>query len=216
MEEDSRDCMSHKIKRAIIERIAEGTYAAGERLTELRLAREFNTSQAPVREALSQLETMRIVETEPYKGTRVREITRKELEECLMIRASLENLAAELAGTAILEKLDELRAAAEEALKAAKAKSPKDYAIANLQFHRIIVEASGSDTLISVWNSLAPELRMLASCKDHVENLCDAAHDHFEIVDAFADGDNRFAGRLLRKHAESALAMNLKPQDLAI
>jgi DNA-binding GntR family transcriptional regulator len=211
--EDSRACMSHKIKRSIIERIAEGTYAAGDRLIELQLAREFETSQAPVREALSQLETMRIVETQPYKGTRVREITRKELEECLMIRASLENLAADLAGDRVRDRLDELRAAAEETLKAAKAKSPKDYAIANLQFHRIIVEASGSETLVSVWNSMAPELRMLAACKDHVENLSDAAHDHFEILDAFADGDNRYAGRLLRKHAESALAMNLKPQD---
>lgn len=211
--EDSRACMSHKIKRAIIDRIAEGVYIPGDKLIELQLAREFETSQAPVREALSQLEAMRIVETQPYKGTRVREITRQELEECLLIRASLENIAADLAGDRVVQRLDELRAAAEEALRAAKAKSPKDYAIANLHFHRIIVEASGSETLISVWNSLAPEVRMLAACKDHVENLCDAAHDHFEILDAFAEGDNRFAGRLLRQHAESALAKNLKPQD---
>ena len=205
--------MSHKIKRALIERIAEGTYAAGERLIELQLAREFNTSQAPVREALCQLEAMGIVETEPYKGSRVREISQKELRECLQIRASLEQLAAELAGSAITEKLADLKAAAEEALRAAKSKSAKDYAVANLRFHRIIVEASGSETLLSVWNSLAPELRMLASVKEHVENLSDAAHDHFEIVEAFAEGDYRFAGRLLRKHAESALAMHLNPED---
>lgn len=214
--QNSRDCMSHKIKRALIERIAEGTYAAGERLTELQLAREFNTSQAPVREALCQLEAMGIVETQPYKGTRVREVSQKELRECLQIRASLEQLAAELAGNAIMDKLADLKVAAEETLRAAKSKSAKDYAIANLQFHRIIVEASGSETLISVWNSLAPELRMLASVKEHVENLNDAAHDHFEIVEAFSEGDYRFAGRLLRKHAESALAMHLKPEDSVV
>jgi DNA-binding GntR family transcriptional regulator len=208
--------MSHKIKRALIERIAEGTYMAGERLIELQLAREFNTSQAPVREALCQLEAMGIVETQPYKGTRVREISQKELRECLQIRASLEQLAAELAGNTISDKLEDLKAAAEETLRAAKSKSAKDYAIANLRFHRIIVEASGSETLISVWNSLAPELRMLASVKEHVENLNDAAHDHLEIVEAFAEGDYRFAGRLLRKHAEAALAMHLKPEDSVV
>lgn len=211
MSDDHRGCMSHKIRRAIIERISDGVYKPGDRLVELQIAKEFDASQAPVREAFCQLEAMRIVDTEPYKGTRVREVTRKELEECLLIRASLENLAAELAGNAILERLDELRERAQEALAAAKEKSAKDYAIANLAFHRIIVESSGSETLLSVWNSLAPELRMLAHVKEHVDNLIDPAHDHFEIIDAFAEGDNRFAGRLLRKHAEAALALNLKP-----
>ena len=105
----TRDCMSDKVRKAIIDRICDGTYAPGERLIELQIAKEFETSQAPIREALCKLEAMRIVETEPYKGTRVREISLRELAECLRIRAVLENLAADLVEDRLLSRLPELK-----------------------------------------------------------------------------------------------------------
>src|SRR5277367_3412308 len=113
-----RDCMSDRIRTVILERICDGTYSPGDRLIELQIAREFDTSQAPIREALCQLEAMRVVETQPYKGTRVREIRRKELEECLQIRAVLENLAAGLVGDRL--DIESLRQRARETLEAAK------------------------------------------------------------------------------------------------
>jgi DNA-binding GntR family transcriptional regulator len=37
-----------------------------------------------------------------------------------------------------------------------------------------------------------------------------SAHEHLEIVDAFAEGDNRFAGKLLKIHTEKVLVHNFK------
>src|SRR5947209_4717619 len=76
-----RDCMRDQIRKELIKRIVDGTYRPGDRLVELQVAREFNTSQAPVREALRELEALRLVESETYRGTRVREISRREMKE---------------------------------------------------------------------------------------------------------------------------------------
>jgi DNA-binding GntR family transcriptional regulator len=201
----AKDCMSDRIKSVIIQRISSGDYAPGQRLVELQIAKEFDTSQAPVREAFCALEAMRIVETEPYKGTRVREITRIEWQECLAIRGSLEQLAAETMGDRLLGEIPNLRKMALEALDAAKKGDIEGYRLANLQFHRTIVDASENQTLISVWYSLAPEIRMLAGVNANAKHLVESAEEHLEVVDALEEGDNRYAGRLLKKHTETVL-----------
>jgi DNA-binding GntR family transcriptional regulator len=57
---------------------------------------------------------------------------------------------------------------------------------------------------------LTPEVRMLAGVRAHVDKLEVSAHEHLEIVDAFAEGDNRFAGKLLKIHTEKVLVHNFK------
>jgi DNA-binding GntR family transcriptional regulator len=201
----SKDCMSDRIKGVIMQRIASGDYAPGQRLVELQIAKEFETSQSPVREALCELEAMRIVETEPYKGTRVREITPVEWQECLAIRGSLEQLAAETIGDRLQSKIPLLQKFALETMDAAKERDIDRYRRANLEFHRTIIDACENQTLISVWYSLAPEIRMLVGVQANVNHLIESAEEHLEVVDALKEGDNRYAGRLLKKHTEKVL-----------
>src|SRR4051812_12138208 len=58
----SRGVLSHAVKDRLLERIVAGTYAPGARIVETRVARELGTSQAPVREALRDLEALGVVE----------------------------------------------------------------------------------------------------------------------------------------------------------
>jgi DNA-binding GntR family transcriptional regulator len=201
----TRSCMSHRIKKELMKRICDGGYQPGERLIELQIAREFETSQAPVREALCELEIMGIVETEPYKGTRVKEITPQDLEEAIKIRSALESLAAESADTRLIDQIDDLRKRAEETVEFARQRDSLKFALANVEFHRMIVQASNNKTLISTWENLAPELRMKACAKLNLDKLEEAAHDHLDIVEAFAEGDNRFAAKLLKRHTEAII-----------
>ena len=76
-----RTVMREQIKELIIRRILDGSYKPGERIVELQLVHELQVSQAPVREALRDLQAMRLIDTEPYKGARVRALTRAELAE---------------------------------------------------------------------------------------------------------------------------------------
>ena len=93
----SRHCMSDRIRETLAQRIYDGELAPGDRLIELDIAREFDTSQTPVREALRELETLRLVESVPYRGTRVRGISDREMTEAYTVRGALEQLAGELA-----------------------------------------------------------------------------------------------------------------------
>ncbi len=61
----TRNCMSDRIRRTLTDRILSGDLAPGVRLLEKELAKEFDTSQTPVREALRELETMRLVDSAP-------------------------------------------------------------------------------------------------------------------------------------------------------
>src|ERR1700733_10666098 len=66
------------IRRALLKRISDGVYLPGERLKEMELAHEFEVSQSPVREAFRELETLGVLVSEHYRGTRVREISSQE------------------------------------------------------------------------------------------------------------------------------------------
>jgi len=93
----SRTVLREQVKDVLLQRIVSGELEPGDRLVETRIAQELGTSQAPVREALRDLELLRLVESEPFRGSRVRGFGEKELVEVYPVRASLEELAARLA-----------------------------------------------------------------------------------------------------------------------
>ena len=92
-----RGVLSDAVKERLLEGILDGTYPPGSRIVETRVARELGTSQAPVREALRDLEALGVVEISPFRGARVRRPSLDELLEAYVIRAELEALAARLA-----------------------------------------------------------------------------------------------------------------------
>src|SRR5215212_9355633 len=92
-----RQTLSEQIRDSLVSRIVSGEIAPGERLVETRLAQTYGTSQAPVREALRELESMRMVETQPRRGTFVRHFIQQTLKESYVVRAALEEAATRLA-----------------------------------------------------------------------------------------------------------------------
>src|SRR5438105_15193550 len=59
----TRTVLREQLKEQLLARILDGEYEPGERLVETQIAKEFGTSQAPVREALRDLEALRLVQT---------------------------------------------------------------------------------------------------------------------------------------------------------
>src|SRR5919199_1951251 len=92
-----RTVLREQVRKLLLERILAHEYAPGERLVETRIAAELGVSQAPVREALRELESLRFVESAPFRGTWVREVSDEELGEVYPIRAALEEVAARAA-----------------------------------------------------------------------------------------------------------------------
>jgi len=195
--------MSDRVRNEILRRIADGVYLPGQRLIELQLAEEFGTSQAPIREALRELETLHVVEAKRYCGARVREVPLRERREAYQVRAVLEEFAAQLAAAQIAGQVDELRQLATEIMQAARKGDVAAYAAKDLPFHRKIMELSGNEVLLRNWDLLGFELQTRIHLSRNRANITRNALAHFEIVDALERGDGDAAGLILRGHAMS-------------
>jgi len=200
-----RECMRDQVRQVLLGRILDGTYKPGNRLVEMQIARELDTSQGPVREALRELEALRLVETQTYRGTRVREVSACEMWEAYQVRAVLEEMAAQSAAPKFKANVRSLQAELNALGVAAKLQDLDSFAQHDATFHRLIIEAAGNTVLLRVWDSLAFEVRTRINLIRATVSLEQLTQLHQPIIDALARGDGKTAGRLLRKHFEESV-----------
>lgn len=199
-------CARDRIRRTLLKRIAEGVYRPGERLKEMKLAQEFEVSQAPVREVFRELEALGVVVSRRYRGTHVREMSNQENRDVFQLRGYLEEIAAQLIPVAKLNHAIPAIEALQASMRTAAETGDMDgFARANTQFHRSIVSIASNQTLLKVWDSL--EIGMLSRLKlqKKEHKLSSLAEIHQPIVDSLKRGDLKQAGVLLREHAFSFL-----------
>jgi DNA-binding GntR family transcriptional regulator len=196
-----RRSLKDQVKQQMLERILKGRYAPGQRLREVALAKELNTSPIPVREALRELESLRIVESEAYKGVRVRQVTPKELVEAYELRALLEWYAAEKGGRAFKGNAQALRKRYLAMLAAARSGDIEAYAQNDIPFHRLIVEAARNGFLLRAWDGLGFEIRTRIFLASKEFDMVEIAKLHEPILVALERGDAKRAAELLREHS---------------
>jgi len=196
----TRLTLAQQIRDLLVVGIVSGEFRPGERLVETRLAARYGTSQAPVREALRELEAMRMVETRPRRGTFVRHFVQQTLRESYVVRAALEETATRLAmlsGTmpvaALRDEVKAMRAAARAADDDAAAK-------ASVAFHRLIIEAAHNELLRLSWEALQIEARTAVTMVAAEVKLKDIARDHAALLRSIESGDLETACRHARDH----------------
>jgi DNA-binding GntR family transcriptional regulator len=210
----NRTVLREQVKEILLERILSGAYQPGDRLVEIQIAQELGTSQAPVREALRDLEYLRFVESEPFRGTRIRSITEEELAEIYPVRAALEELAARSAAIRLDGDISALQAEYNAMQRAAEAGNLHEQIQHDVALHRLIVEASGNQTLLDVWLSLRIEARTLITALKTELDRHKLVELHHPILMALAAGDPDEAGRVLRAHVEFFGELILKGETL--
>ncbi len=198
----ARVILREQVKERILERILDGSYEPGERLVETRIAQELGTSQAPVREALRELELLRFVESEPFRGARVRAVSAAELAEIYPVRAAVEEVAAREAAVRLGGDVAALEAELDAIHRAADAGDLHALAEHDTCFHRLIVEAAGNGILLGVWNSLSIETRTVITALLTGIDGHELAELHRPVLDALRAGDAEAAGTALRRHVE--------------
>jgi DNA-binding GntR family transcriptional regulator len=185
------------IAETIKERILTGAYSPGARLSIASLAKTFEVSALPVREALRNLEALGLVEFEPNKGVTVRALSRDEVRELFLIRRPLEILAAtEAMRTASIEAIDELGS-----LVRAMDTPSDDWLEIHDRFHNGIYGLSGMP-LLAQWAALLRD-RMRPYRLIHllnVEQRALAQQDHHELVAAFRRRDAQKVSEIIPRH----------------
>ncbi len=207
-----RTVLRDEVKNVLLERILSGHYGPGERLIEIRIAQELGVSQAPVREALRDLEFVRLVESVPFRGARVREVSDSELAEVYPIRGALEEVAAREAAGRMEGEVAALEA---ELVAMAEAQDLAEQVEHDVRFHQLIVEASANSRLIEIWKSLQVETRTAITAMRTNLTAREIAEMHRPIVEALRRRDARAAGRAIRSHVERFGQMVAKAQVVA-
>ncbi|WP_051747950.1 GntR family transcriptional regulator [Nevskia soli] len=193
-----RTCMRDHIRNAIVSRILDGSTPAGTRLKEMTLAREFNVSQAPVREALRELEAVGLLESERYRGTRVRNIDMDELREAYELRAAIEESAARLAVPCAKADLDKLEGDLKLIHRAHREHDSDAFMDGAVNFHRHIVQMSGNKLYLRAWENMAWDIRARIAVQ-RIGLIGVFAEERRAIIAALRSGDGEKAGQLLRQ-----------------
>jgi DNA-binding GntR family transcriptional regulator len=196
----SRTILREQIKDILLERILRGELEPGERLVETRIARELGTSQAPVREALRDLQNAGLVDSEPFRGARVRAVDDEELLPVFPVRMALEELAAREAAR---RAEGDVRALEQELKAMRDAAARRDWRTQisrDLAFHRAVVELADSEPLLRSWLTLGIEVSTAFATYWTYWDQRDLAEFHVPIVDAIRDGDASRAASEARKH----------------
>jgi DNA-binding GntR family transcriptional regulator len=196
----ARTVLREQVKEVLLERILRGELGPGERLVETRLARELGTSQAPVREALRDLELLRLVESVPFRGARVRAVDDSQLLPVFPVRAVLEDLAASEAARKADRDLGALDSELQSMRAAAVAADWRTQIVHDVAFHRTMVEMAANEPLLQSWLILGVEVSTAFATYQTFWDQADLAEFHVPIVEAIRAGDSRRAGAEARKH----------------
>jgi DNA-binding GntR family transcriptional regulator len=196
----ARTVLREQVKEILLERILRGELQPGERLVETRLARELGTSQAPVREALRDLQLLRLVESEPFRGARVRAVDDEHLLPVFPVRMALEELAAREAARNADGHINLLEREIEAMREAAAAGDWRAQISHDLAFHRTVIEMADNEPLLQSWLVLGVEVSTAFATYWTYWDQTDLAEFHVPILEAIRDGDASRAGAEARKH----------------
>ena len=217
-----------EVTATLRQRILDGRYRPGERLTEIPLAESLAVSRTPVRLALGELEKEGLVEQRPRRGFSVRRFSRDDVADAIDVRGLLEGAAAARLARAGLgaetrQTLRDCLKVGERLLAAATFSDGERQAwVANNdRFHRTIVDAGGNLALRAALEQvirlpLAAPAAILFDAGDPGTLLTrlQASHDdHARIVNALERGEASRAEFLLREHAYASRENKLAAFD---
>lgn len=193
------DIVYESLRKAIIE----GDIAEGESLRQEEIARMFNTSRIPVREALSRLEQHGLITTRRYRGAVVAGLSIEEIAEIFEFRALIEAEVMRLAVPNLdREALDRARRYCEAFDRET---DPHRWGEINRHFHTTLYEASRRPYhLHNVGLSFDRIDRYLRAQLTFTHGMPRAGREHEAILAACEKGDADLASRLTRDHVLDA------------
>jgi DNA-binding GntR family transcriptional regulator len=176
---------------------------SGEKLVELDIAAQMGTSQGPVREALQRLEHDGLVERQARSATFVTSVSPDEMHELFSIRSMIEGFAIQRTAQHITPtqcaELDEL---IQEMAESGRRNEIIPLAQYDMQFHRSIVEWSGSAGLLLGWVPLSSQIQrfIVKSHPLHYPDFVEVGTRHQPIVDALRIHDSESAIHAVQDH----------------
>jgi DNA-binding GntR family transcriptional regulator len=199
--------LRHAVYSQLRERIISGRLLPGQSITLRNIAEQLGVSLSPVREAVWQLESERVLVVESNRSIRVNSLNAEEMREALEIRLLLESRAGELAcenrQEDVLPKIRALLVSLNGSIK-----RPNRYMDLNSRFHFSIYSCSGSPMLLGIlnglWARIAPYFFLYVS---NEEDLVRTISFHKAMYGAIESRDKKKMVEALRADLQTAAEM---------
>lgn len=208
-----RQMLADDVYEAIKTMLMDHVVRPGARISIDGLAREFQVSSTPVREALARLESEGLADKEPLKGYRATPLlSLEEFEDLYRFRLLLEPWAARRAAELID---DEGRERLSAELSTAVEPTSVDYAgyksltAHDNRFHSLIAGLSGSEQVRLAFQRTHCHLHIFRLHFDR-DIGPEVLVEHRQIVEAITSGDPVVAGAAMTQHIENSMSVRLR------
>jgi DNA-binding GntR family transcriptional regulator len=200
-----------KIETELMNDIAAGALAPGERLDEVTLTARFGVSRTPVREALSRLVAQGVLIPGEKRGVRVAQYTREELAQIFETMHEIEAACAKIASQRLtLLARVEIEMAQTACVAAAETGEREAYQRANEDLHEAIYRATGNPYMAE----LASEFRrrtgpFRAKKFAGKDDLIASAKSHEKLIASIFSEDSDEASDGMRAHMAASFRQTL-------
>ena len=200
----SADYVYERIRSGIFDK----TLVSGQRLPEIVIAKEYNVSRTPVREALRRLENEGLVQIVPGWGACLASPTKQEIIDTYEVRENLEIMAIRKASQLITPlQICLLEEQIETEKKAFKEKNLELYLNVNDAFHLIIAESSGNKTLAGYVKNILSRTYVQTIFFESFFNFANnpSLEEHVRLVEALKKHNEDMCVRLMQEHLKLAM-----------
>jgi len=198
------------LKEEIIEylrkRIITNDLKPGDRIVELDIAKKYDISRGPVREAVRLLEDEGLLEYKKNIGCVVKVLSKKELKEMYLILSSLEKLALNLTNgvlkSEIIEKMEDKAKNIEAYIEE---KDIESIIEADYEIHKQIVLNPENDKLFQLWDSMKTSYyAMYLTVLEKDPNILYRIHKkHMGFIEVLKEGNLEKSIKEITDHYES-------------
>lgn len=187
------------------QRITEGVFRPGERLSEEALSEALSVSRNTLREAFRQLAQEGVLVHEFGRGVFVRTLSVDDVRDVYTMRRILELAAVRNLPNAPAAALDDIRVAVEAAEEAATRADWIAVGSANMRFHQAVAELAGSRRVREVVRRLLAELRLVFVVMDDLREFHEPyLKSNRELYEMLAAGDASGAEAALAAYLDTA------------
>lgn len=191
-----------------------GTLRTGQVLRQEELARRFNVSRVPLREALSQLEADGLIETRPRRGYVVTSLDSDEIVEVFELRMVIEEHAGRIAAQSrTAQDISDIEktVATMDGLDSKMPDFQMQWTLLNYEFHNRIIASSRRKRLTKIAGTLRSMTESYVRMEiDLTGDAIDAGREHREMLEALRAGDAQGLAELSRQHVEGTARRLLK------
>ncbi len=200
------------VYHSLKEKIIKGDIPGGDKLILAAIAKEYNVSTIPVREAIKQLQQDGLVEATPHNSARVIEHDLDTLKKILEVRLAIEGLLAELSAKNInqtqLMALEDINVKMNECMDE---NDPINYDNLDKMFHKIIYDSCPNEILHDIYVELRNKSQYARTVFTKNPTRMEVSYkDHIEWVNAIKNKDYEQVKEIAQRHKQGSFEYTFK------